>query len=83
MLHALHPFRVLRALRFLVLGPAILLVCFLVNWMSFDGEWWVRWAALGLGIAWFVCLVRVLRAAIVVGGLAALVAWLARGRRPA
>jgi hypothetical protein len=41
--------------------------------MASPGEWWVQWAALGLGIAWFVSLLRVLKAAIVVGGIAALV----------
>jgi uncharacterized membrane protein YphA (DoxX/SURF4 family) len=42
--------------------------------------WQTRWAALGIGIAWFLSLVRVLRALILVGGLAALIAWIARGR---
>ncbi len=80
MLRSLSPFRVLRALRFLVLGPAILLLLVVVNWMTYDGDWWVRWAALGIGIAWVLSLFRVLRAVVLVGGLAALIAWIARGR---
>jgi len=36
------------------------------------------WAALGLGIAWLCCLFRVMRAAVLVGGVAALVAYLTR-----
>jgi hypothetical protein len=38
----------------------------------------VRWVALGIGIAWVICLFRVLRAVIVTGGLAALMAYLAQ-----
>lgn len=67
-------FRTLRAARFLFTAPLILLLCFVVNLMTSPGHWWVQWAALGLGIAWFVSLLRVLRAAAVVGGLAALTA---------
>ena len=78
MLGALGAFRVLRAIRFLFIGPIILLLLFVVNAMTYHGEWWVRWAALGIGIAWFVSLIRVLRAAILVGGVAALVTWLVK-----
>jgi hypothetical protein len=49
--------------------------------MTSPGEWWVQWAALGLGIAWVIALIRVMRALVLVGGLAALGAWLAnRGK---
>jgi hypothetical protein len=80
MLGPLSLFRIARAVRFLFLGPFILALCFVINWMTFQGEWWVRWVALGIGIAWVVCLLRVLRAVILLGGIAALVAWLAKGR---
>jgi hypothetical protein len=40
----------------------------------------VQWAALGIGIAWFINLFRVFRAVVLAGGLAALAAYLA-GRR--
>jgi hypothetical protein len=45
--------------------------------MTSPGRWWVQWAALGIGIAWFIALFRVMRAIILVGGLAALGTWLA------
>jgi hypothetical protein len=38
----------------------------------------VQWVALGLGIAWVISLFRVVRAIVVVGGLAALAAYLAK-----
>lgn len=81
MTRTLGALRVVRALRFLFVGPLVLLVLCVVNAMTYHGEWWVRWAALGIGIAWVVSLFRVLRAAILLGGAAALVAWLL-GRRP-
>jgi hypothetical protein len=47
-----------------------------INWMTSPGHWWVQWAALGIGIAWVLALFRVMRALVLVGGLAALGAWL-------
>jgi hypothetical protein len=83
MLGALHAFRVYRAIRFLFLAPFILLICFIVNWLTTPGQWWVQWAALGLGIAWVLCLLRVLRAIVILGGIAALAAYLAQRKTPA
>jgi hypothetical protein len=40
----------------------------------------VQWAALGIGIAWVFSLLRVLRALVLVGGLAGLAAYLNRRR---
>jgi hypothetical protein len=40
------------------------------------GDWWVQWAALGIGIAWFISLLRVLRAVVIAGGVAAFAALL-------
>ena len=71
-------FKTLRAVNFLFKGPAILLMLFVINAMTSPGHWWVRWAALGIGIAWFISLFRVLRAAILLGGAAALVYYLRR-----
>lgn len=68
--------RTLRAAKFLVTAPFILLFLVIVNWMTSPGEWWVQWAALGIGIAWVLSLLRVLKAAILVGGVAALGAYL-------
>ena len=63
---------------FLVKAPFILLILFVINLMTSPGHWWVQWPALGIGIAWFINLFRVLRAALVVGGLAGLFALLNR-----
>ena len=68
--------KTLRALKFLVVGPMILIMLFVINWMTTPGEWWVQWAALGIGIAWFISLGRVIFAAVVAGGLVALFATL-------
>ena len=70
--------RTLRSVKFLFTAPFILLLLFVINWLTSPGDWWVQWAALGLGIAWVIALIRVMRAVILVGGLAALGAWLLR-----
>ena len=70
----------LHSLGFLVKGPIILLFLVVINWMTSPGHWWVQWAALGIGIAWVFSLLRVLRAFLVVGGLAGLAAYLNRRR---
>ncbi len=43
-----------RAVKFLFVGPMILLMLVVINYMTSPGEWWVQWAALGIGIAWFI-----------------------------
>jgi hypothetical protein len=70
----------LHSLGFLVKGPIILVVLFFINLMTSPGHWWVQWAALGIGIAWVFSLLRVLRALVLVGGLAGLAAYLNRRR---
>jgi hypothetical protein len=65
-------FQTLKSLKFLFTAPLILAMLFVINLMTSPGHWWVQWAALGLGIAWFFALLRVLRALILAGGLAAL-----------
>ena len=70
--------KTLHAVKFLFTGPLILLLLLVVNVMTSPGHWWVQWAALGIGIAWVISLFRVLRAVILLGGLAALVAYLRR-----
>ncbi len=67
-------FRTFRAARFLIKAPFILLLLVLINAMTSPGHWWVQWAALGIGIAWVLCLIRVLKAAAIVGGIGALAA---------
>lgn len=65
----------LHALKFLFTGPLILLMLVVINVMTSPGHWWVQWAALGIGIAWGVSLLRVISAVVVAGGLAALGAY--------
>ncbi len=67
------------SLGFLIKAPFILVLLFVIDLMT-PGGWWVQWAALGIGIAWFCSLFRVLRAVAVLGGLAGLAAYL-NGRR--
>ena len=71
----------LKAVKFLFTAPLILLLLFVINLMTSPGHWWVQWAALGLGIAWFFSLLRVIRAVIVAGGLAALGTYLYNQKR--
>ena len=68
--------RTWRAFRFLFTGPVILLFLVIVNLMTSPGHWWVQWAALGIGLAWVLSLIRVMRTMILLGGLAALIAYL-------
>jgi hypothetical protein len=64
------------AVKFLFTGPVILVVLVIINAVTSPGHWWVQWAALGIGIAWILSLIRVIGTLIVVGGLAALIAHL-------
>ena len=75
---AFRRFRTLRAIGFLFKAPLILLMLFVINLMTSPGHWWVQWAALGLGIAWVLSLLRVMRAIMLAGGLAALGVYLTR-----
>ena len=70
--------RLVRSVGFLFKAPLIVLFLFIVNLMTAPGHWWFQWAALGIGIAWVINLFRVLRAILVLGGLAGLTAYLNR-----
>lgn len=67
------------SLSLLITGPIILAFLFLVNLMTGGEPWW-HWAALGIGLAWVLTLLRAVRMLVVVGGLAGLAALIA-GRR--
>ena len=67
------------SLSFLIKGPLILAFLFVINLMT-GGPWWVQWAALGIGLAWFFSLLRVMKGIVLLGGLAGLAAYLS-GRR--
>lgn len=65
-------YKTFKAIKFLITGPMIMALLFAINLMTSPGDWWFQWAAFGIGIAWFISLMRVIRSVIVVGGLAAL-----------
>ncbi|MNC88699.1 hypothetical protein D3C83_45420 [compost metagenome] len=67
------------SLSFLITGPIILAFLFLVNTMTGGEPWWY-WAALGIGLAWVLTLLRAMRLLIMVGSLAGIAALLARRR---
>jgi hypothetical protein len=66
----------LRRVKFLLTAPLILLMLFVINLMTSPGVWWVKWAALGLGIAWVINLIKLIADIAVLGGLAAFGAYL-------
>ena len=70
--------RILNSLGFLIKAPVIVLVLLVINVLTFSGEWWVQWPALGIGLAWVFALIRVLRAVVLLGGLAGLAAYFNR-----
>jgi hypothetical protein len=72
--------RTIGAVKFLFMGPPILAFLLVINLLTSPGEWWVQWAALGIGIAWVISLFRVVRALVLAGGLAALGLYLSRRR---
>ena len=72
--------KTLHAVKFLFMGPVILVFLFIINLMTSPGHWWVQWAALGIGIAWVINLLRVIRAVLLAGGVAALGAYIASRR---
>lgn len=71
----------LRRVTFLLMAPFIVVLLFVINLMTSPGEWWVQWAALGLGIAWVITFFKLIRDIVVLGGLAAFGAYLFN-RRP-
>ena len=68
----------IEAFKFLFVGPMILLMLAVINYMTSPGIWWVQWPALGIGIAWFICLFQVVKGIVVAGGIAALAAYFSR-----
>ncbi len=47
-------------------------LCGLINWMTLDGRWWVKWVAFGMGIAVIVSFARAARSLILlalIGGV--------------
>ncbi len=73
--------KTLQAVKFLIVGPLILALLVVINVMTSPGDWWVQWAALGIGIAWVISLIRVIFAVVALGGLAAFLAFLNKSRQ--
>ncbi len=71
----------IRRIKFLFMAPLILVFLVVINLMTSPGEWWVQWAALGLGIAWVINVIKLLRTVLLAGGLAALAAYFTRRSR--
>ena len=68
------------SLSFLITGPIILGFLFFVDLMTPGGSWW-QWAALGIGLAWVLTLMRAVRMLLMVGGLAGLAALMTSRRQ--
>ena len=68
------------SISFVFMAPLIVAFLFVINLMTSPGEWWVQWAALGLGIAWVINIFKLIRTAVVLGGLGALAAYMSRRR---
>ena len=49
-------------------------LCGLINWMTFAGTWWVKWVALGMGIAVLVAWARAAKTLLLLG-VVAFVGW--------
>ena len=73
--------KTLQAVKFLIVGPLILALLVVINVITSPGDWWVQWAALGIGIAWVISLIRVIFAVVALGGLAAFLAFLNKSRQ--
>ena len=71
----------IRRIKFLFMAPLILVFLVIINLMTSPEEWWVQWAALGLGIAWVINVIKLLRTVLIAGGLAALAAYFTRRSR--
>ena len=71
----------LRRVKFLVMAPFIVLMLFVINVVTSPGEWWVQWAAFGIGIAWVINFFKLIRDIAVLGGLAAFSAYVLNRRR--
>ena len=71
----------LRRVKFLIMAPFIVLLCFVINVMTSPGRWWVQWVAFGIGIAWVINFFKLIRDIAVLGGLAAFSAYVLNRRR--
>jgi hypothetical protein len=73
--------KTLKSIKYLITAPFIFTMLFVINWMTTPGQWWIKWVALGMGIAWVIALLRVVRMIVLLGGLAAFGMWLANRQK--
>lgn len=63
-----HPFSELGHAVFMPLKALfVVALCGAINAMTFDGVWWVKWVALGMGIATVVAVARGIKALLLLG----------------
>jgi hypothetical protein len=64
----------MRTLNFVIKAPFFVLILFAVNAVSGSGHWWATKPALIIGVFWLLAVMRVIRTAVILGGVAGLVA---------
>jgi hypothetical protein len=75
----MHPLRDLtRAVTMPLTAVFVVGLCAVINAMTYSGTWWVKWVALGMGIATVVALGRGLRTIAVLALVAIVGAWIYR-----
>jgi hypothetical protein len=75
----MHPLRDLtRAVTMPLTAVFVVGLCAVINAMTYSGTWWVKWVALGMGIATVVALGRGLRTIAVLALVALVGAWILR-----
>lgn len=74
----MNPLRPLKDIIRMVTMPLTALfvvsLCGLINWMTYAGTWWVKWVALGMGIAVVLAVARGLKTLLLLG----LAVWIGR-----
>jgi hypothetical protein len=56
----------------------VVALCALINSMTYDGHWWFKWVALGMGIATLVAFARAAKTLLMLALVAWVGAWLYR-----
>jgi UPF0716 family protein affecting phage T7 exclusion len=83
-LNPLRPVRdVIRMVTMPLKAVFVVALCGLINWMTYAGTWWVKWVALGMGIAVVLSLARGLKALLLLALAVWIGRWLLRRHGPA
>jgi hypothetical protein len=76
---SMHPLRDLtRAVTMPLTAVFVVALCAVINAMTYGGTWWVKWVALGMGIASIVALGRGLRTIAALAVVSLVGAWIYR-----